>query len=115
MTLVLDKELVSLDTIYDKIDNDDYCRSNDWITFKIDNDNELTVSYTIEFNGKVIYEKGDYYLPSSSELIIDNVNIDILSITIDNTDGIVEDILLESCSDEYIHDIKRKIVNLYNI
>ena len=71
---------------------------SDWDSLLCDNDGSFTTEHDLMFNidglevwvnfsvsvgGRVIYDRGDYWTPPSSDTYIDYVDIDIISVTID--------------------------------
>ncbi len=90
-----------------KIDNlkfveGDYTKSDDFSDLIYDNDGshtlndesmyfeidgvEVLVKYSLYLEGRILEESGDWYTPSSTEITVDEVDVDINSVLIDDTE-----------------------------
>lgn len=85
--IFVDGEYTKSDDFNDIIyDNEGSYTSNDEVMYFDMGGKEISVKYSLYLEGRVYEETGDWYTPGSTEISIDEVDIDINSVLVDNTE-----------------------------
>ena len=65
------------------LDNDgSFTLNNESMTFE-SNEKEVFIEYTVYVDGTITSEDGDWYTPGYTSVEVDNIDIDICSVTVD--------------------------------
>lgn len=71
------------------LDNEgSFTMNNESMVFEF-NDKEVLVEYTLYVDGTITSEDGDWYTPGYTDVEVDNIDIDISSITVDGVEVIL--------------------------
>lgn len=106
---VYDYQIASEDKISESLSDSNFLVSSDWVSFNLKDDSILTVEFIVEIHGHLVEEKGDYFTPPTSDLIIHSIDIYFKKIFIDDIE-----IELKDFNDESLDNLKHLIINLYN-